>query len=378
MLLIAPSTLLAKELSLFYAIYATYAAIAIFDFGLTNTIFVTGYINLSNKEKNSFGKKFLARLIFISFAFSIYGYFLLGADIAENLWAHLFLFSLSALFQYASLMILSYVEGNIDNKIAYMVRTLGEIGGCATLGISLVNDLGYLSIYSLLLTRSLPALILLVGIKGAKESKSVRIQCEDGFTLKLGVVMGLGYLASTGLINIIHWAFEYNISAAFSQMYLVQSTLFSICMSTFLYRQKFIKDSLTQNNTSEVISIKKANTRSIQIAFSLMSVSVLLGAELIKQFNLEIIKFYNFNFIMLYLFNLFLINNHVISIIFRMRGAESTFFLSVLAGLCILGAVFLAGYCQSINLLLYFLVSISLIINKYMTDLVFFEKMVSR
>lgn len=376
MLLLAPSTLNSKDLSLFYAIYAAYAAIAIFDFGLTNAIFVTGYINLSKNQKRSLKSQIIARLSLISFTFFIYGYLLLSKDNSVNLWANIFLFLLSALFQYASLLYLSYTEGNIDNKLAYTLRTLGEITGCAILGFCLINNLGYLSIYSLLIARSLPALISFILIKKIIECNRGNLECENYFTSKLGVVMALGYMTSTGLINIIHWMYDESTSAAFSQMYLIQSTLFSICMTTFLYKQKLVKDSLVQNSMGEIISIKSVNTKSIQIVFSLISALVLLVTEMLKQFNYDVVKFGASSFIMLYIFNLFLINNHVISIIFRMRGIEGTFSLSMLAGLSILGSVFLSGYYQSIVLFLYCMVGISIIINKYMTDRIFTKNII--
>lgn len=129
MLLYAPSKLNTKDLALFYAIYASYAAISIFDFGLTNQIFLTGYHKTTEIENKRIQNRVLFRIVLIVLAYSVYGYSVLDKALENNLAINIAALTLSAIIQYISLLKLTYIEGFIDSRYSYLLRTIGEVAG---------------------------------------------------------------------------------------------------------------------------------------------------------------------------------------------------------------------------------------------------------
>lgn len=369
MLVVAPYHLADNLLAVFYSIYSLSAYIALVDFGLSTRFLVAAGDCLESDFRVKTAKAVMFRCFIIFVPTVLYVKLLLERILVSqfNKFIPLVLGFIFVLNYFGTLMI-SYVEGNIDNRLSYRWRTIGEILAAIVLVGALQLGFSIDSIVIFIFVRSIVPIIGLYSIclKCPRNLGSVKV--KQGFELKSGIVMLLGYVSSHGLLNAVLWLYGEKLSAAFSQAYLMFSSVFSICMGLLIYQQKNIKEKLINNGVAEMGWIRKDFQLQIQRLFKISAAILLFGTIILQRQNMKFLKFGWEESLAMSLVFWWTINHSVVAIIFRMTGNEKTFFVSVISFVGILVSVFIAALLNNYILLLALLVLVSYLVNKLLVD----------
>ena len=361
MLFFIPKFIDNKGLALFYALYSSFGAVSLVDFGLSNKIFVSGIKFSENILKNDLVSSLIFRFLILFAGFICYSFFL--KDFAIFFLSPILsgvIYSSIAALVLITLLCQSYFEGNIDEKLVYMSKTLGELTGAFFLIVSLFYNIGFESILIYFLSKSIFSLIILFyNPKNRIITQSSNIAVEKLFTWKLGAVMVVGYLSGLGLLNIVFQLFETSASAMFSQLYLVGSTLFSFCMAIALYKQKEIKSFDINIDTKNYKNLKGVIQNQIEKNYIFLSILLIILIGALKLLKIDVIKFHLPHLFLILLFFYFLINNHIVAIFSRVKGQEILFPISIGGGILVVIVTFILSY--SFGQLYALLVGISLL-----------------
>jgi hypothetical protein len=279
-----------------------------------------------------------------------------------------YVFGVVSVFNYLAILVLSYVEGNIGSALSYRWRTVGETVAALALIISLRLQFGIESIVVFMIVRSLVPVLGVINICLKQPGSFDSVNVKKCFELKSGIVMLLGYLSSHGLLNAVFWIFGGTLSAAFSQSYLIVSSMFSLCMGLLVYRQKEIKDQLLKSGGLGIGRIRIQSQLEIERLFKYSAGALIVVTLILKKSDVEFLKFDWQEAVGMSLVFWWTINHNVVAVIFRMTGNEKTFFVSVMNFVGVFAVVLISVFVNHYLLFIVFLSLVSYYVNKVLVD----------
>ena len=240
LVILTPILLSTDKLAEFYVLYSVMGLVSVADMGLCGYIFNRGYGCKNTGNENKIRKMFFTRALFSVLIYFLYTeyyleleqgviYFLIGLLVIPMM-----------LFYY---VFLSYTEGNVNNKIAYNIRSVSEVVSWlfGTVALYIYRDPATIIAVIFGIKASIPLLY----IPFFQKHLSIEIQpvktIEKSFIFKTGVTSLFGYVCGIGSMSLLSKFFDTAFVTAYGQCYIIVSAMFSLTMSGYLYRQNTLR-----------------------------------------------------------------------------------------------------------------------------------------
>lgn len=325
MLALYPALLDTHTLSEIYAIYAAFPVVSLSDLGLSNRVYCSS--GLPYLTGGSFRRALSLRILLLNAIAIIFSLVFLRLSALS-----LALFQVGVNLLYITILTLNVWESFYSNELSYKMRILGEAATMVLLVVSawVIPTCHSVSpfIASVCLGRSIPPLVLTLRSKNKFRSLPIHHDgSERNFTAKNAIVGLLGYFSGYGSILILKLNFHSDVIAGYSQAFLMTSTLHSLTMSIFLYNQRAAK-TLPESVIKSYIRTTFVRLAVVYVALVTGSVTIAFAINAIY----PIILFNKVVFVCLAVSFIGLIYNHLVASVYRVRGRELLFVVSITGG----------------------------------------------